>query len=97
MSDRIDDLIVYEESSDAVKAILARISREALRPNFYPDELPTVPISGPVGKRPEVGRRKAVPVPIERYTRSDRTIGIRAVPVRTEPRDYRGGYVGTGR
>lgn len=81
-------------TNERIDAILARIGSEAIRPDFSPDLLATVPTTGPVSKREFRGIRRPEYVPTERYTRSDRTTGIRAIPVRsTEPRDYRGGYV----
>lgn len=81
-------------TNERIDAILARIGSEAIRPDFSPDLLATVPTTGPVSKREFRGIRRPVVTPTERYTRSDGTIGTRALPARlNEPRDYRGGYV----
>lgn len=87
-------------SDSRIDEILARIARESKsygRSNFTPDLLPTVPVRGPVGDI-EIRRARVVPIYSVRYTRSDRTNGNRPIPEpRLSPRDYRGGYVGTGR
>lgn len=90
-------------SEERINEILYRLDREAIRARrtgFSPDLAPTVRTSGPIVKRPEYLGRKRVAVPIRsvRYTRSDKSNGYRPIPEPIGPsRDYRGGYVGTGR